>query len=445
MKLNKHSLKLGVTLSLALASLNSHATLDRNVRPYQMHPVEKTGAIYTLKNGETSSQAIKSTTVENHYIIEFTEAPVSQVKTNLYKQYTEQIPAHQHRLNHSVNSKTINELKVKQEQIKQNYTSKVHQYKTKLVAHQNMMIDQWRKNNVIEAVSQQFTLAINAIAVHATPAQIRELKKDKRIKHISRSETFTTQLEQSVNLVNAPQVWTQHQNNGNTIEGQNITVAVIDTGIDYYHPDLGGCLGEGCKVINGYDFVNNDADPFDDHAHGTHVAGIIAADGQLKGVAPKANLVAIKVLDQYGSGLTSDIIAGIEYAMDPDGNPATDDAVDVMNLSLGGIGDKNSPISQAVNNAVSAGITAVVAAGNNGAYEDIPNHAPASAELAITVASSTKEDQLAGYSSKGGLKSPDTFKPEIIAPGSFIACKQLHGSKRNEHGCTSCGGRRGIT
>ena len=78
--------------------------------------------------------------------------------------------------------------------------------------------------------------------------------------------------------------------------GDGIKIAVIDTGIDYNHPDLFG-LGPDGKVIGGYDFIDNDKTPFDTNGHGTEVAGIIAADGALSGIAPKAKLLAYRVSD----------------------------------------------------------------------------------------------------------------------------------------------------
>src|SRR5262245_30768339 len=83
--------------------------------------------------------------------------------------------------------------------------------------------------------------------------------------------------------------------------GQGESVAIIDTGIDYTHPDLGGSWGN--RVIAGYDFVNHDNNPMDDNGHGTHVAGIIASSSKTySGVAPNVNLIALKVLDANGNG-----------------------------------------------------------------------------------------------------------------------------------------------
>ena len=197
-------------------------------------------------------------------------------------------------------------------------------------------------------------------------------------------------------------------------------MAIIDTGIDYTHPDLGGCFGPACRVIGGYDFVNNDNDPLDDNGHGTHVAGIVAANGGVTGVAPGANLLAYKVLDAYGNGFSSAIIIALERAANPDGNPATNDAAQVINLSLSGPGDPNDPLSQAVDNAVNQDMVVAVAAGNSGPfYETVGS--PGVARKALTVVASDKSDQSASFSSRGPVFGfLDVLKPDIAAPGVSI-------------------------
>ncbi|RLJ06743.1 MAG: hypothetical protein DRP12_03580, partial [Candidatus Aenigmatarchaeota archaeon] len=196
----------------------------------------------------------------------------------------------------------------------------------------------------------------------------------------------------------------------------NITIAILDTGIDYTHPDLGGCTQAGflagncSKVIGGWDFVNQDSDPMDDHGHGTHCAGIAAGNGTLKGVAPEARLLAYKVLDEYGAGYWSWVISGIEQAVK--------DGADIISMSLGGPGDPDDPVSQAVDEAVDAGVVVVVAAGNSGPlYETLGS--PGVARKAITVGASDKSDTLAGFSSRGPT-SIGTIKPDILAPGVNI-------------------------
>jgi minor extracellular serine protease Vpr len=160
--------------------------------------------------------------------------------------------------------------------------------------------------------------------------------------------------------------------------GKGIKVAVIDTGIDYNHPDLVD------NYAGGYDVVDLDDDPMETVAsqgiptqHGTHVAGIIAANGKIKGVAPDAEIYAYRALGPGGSGSSIQVIAAMEKALE--------DGVDIMNLSLGNIvNGPDYPTSIAVNRAVDLGIAVVIANGNNG-----PNHwtvgSPATASQAISI------------------------------------------------------------
>ena len=187
------------------------------------------------------------------------------------------------------------------------------------------------------------------------------------------------------------------------IKGKGVLVGEIDTGIDYNNPALGGGFGPGFRVIGGYDFVNNDSDPMDDHGHGTHVAGIIGANSgdTLRGVAPEVKFLAVKVLDATGNGWVSDVIAGIEYCLDPDGNPETDDAVDIINMSLGAAPVSDNPLDSAVNNATNAGVFSVVAAGNSGAYGFGTINSPGTSETALTVGACDSASHVASFSSEG--------------------------------------------
>lgn len=146
--------------------------------------------------------------------------------------------------------------------------------------------------------------------------------------------------------------------------GKGVTVAVIDTGADYTHPDLDQAFG----TYKGWDFVDNDAYPQEtpkgdsrgaETSHGSHVSGTIAANGLIKGVAPEANLLAYRVLGPGGSGTTENVVAGVEQAVE--------DGADVMNLSLGN--SLNSPdwaTSIALDWAMAEGVVAVTSNGNSG-------------------------------------------------------------------------------
>lgn len=125
------------------------------------------------------------------------------------------------------------------------------------------------------------------------------------------------------------------------------------------------------KVVGGYDIYNNDNDPFDDHGHGTHVAGIVAGKGILKGVAPDAKLYAYKVMSIDGRGSEANVIEGIERAVDPNEDDDFSDKADIISMSLGGRGDPDDILSQAVDRAVDLGVNVVVSAGNSGPEGDL--------------------------------------------------------------------------
>ena len=193
-----------------------------------------------------------------------------------------------------------------------------------------------------------------------------------------------------IERVKAPKAWAKTQ-------GAGVKVAVIDTGIDFKHPDIAPNYGGGVNV------VEEGASPMDDNGHGTHVAGTIAAVKDNKGVvgvAPKAKVYAIKVLDKDGGGDTEGIVAGIAWAVK--------NKMKVINMSLGG--PSSAAMTKAVKKAYDAGVTVVAAAGND---PDAPVSAPARYPQSIAVSASTKEDKLAFFSTTG---------PEIavIAPGHEI-------------------------
>lgn len=137
--------------------------------------------------------------------------------------------------------------------------------------------------------------------------------------------------------------------------GKGVTIAVIDTGVDFSHPDLGGFEGDG--AVRGHNFVNELEPPNDTNGHGTQVAGIIAANGEIRGIAPDAQILAYKVSEDGESVSSELIVRAIERA--------TDDGADIINISLG-VNKTNSRIDSAVNAAIERGVFVVVAAGNDG-------------------------------------------------------------------------------
>ena len=261
-------------------------------------------------------------------------------------------------------------------------------------------------------IHHHFKRVFNGAAISASPAMVEEVKKFSYVSAVMEDREAKTTDDVTNQIINADKIWSQF-----STTGVGVKIGIIDTGIDYNHEALGGGFGSGFKVTGGYDFVNDDTDPMDDFGHGTHVAGIVAANGAgLRGVAPGATLVAYKVLNQYGYGLYSWIIAAIEASVDPDQNPATNDQLDVVNMSLGGQPIENDPLVEAVNNAVQAGVIFCIAAGNDGYSGNMTIGSPGIAEKAITVGATDSYDFIAPFSSKGPTLSFQ-LKPDVVAPG----------------------------
>jgi thermitase len=187
-------------------------------------------------------------------------------------------------------------------------------------------------------------------------------------------------------------------------------VAIIDTGIDYNHPDLAG------RVIKGRDFANNDDDPMDGHAHGTHCAGIAGASADngigIAGVAPGVSLMAVKVLSDSGSGTTDAVCGGIVWA--------ADQGAHVISLSLGGPGGKEAK-QAAVDYARSKGAVVVAAMGNNGANMAVY---PGASKGVIGVGATTAEDTRASFSNFGdwiAVTAPGHQILSTVPNGGFAA------------------------
>jgi len=241
---------------------------------------------------------------------------------------------------------------------------------------------------------------IPAIAASVPEVAIEALKKNPNITNVELDNKVFA-LEQTlpwgIDRIDAEVV----HDSGN--KGAGIKVAIIDSGVDYTHEDLDANFD---IALLGYDFVNSDDDPMDDDGHGTHVAGIIAAEDNgegVVGVAPEAELYALKALDATGSGYVSDVILAIQWATDPDGDGSAGDRLDIINMSLGG--RKNIFLEWACNLAYLDGLLLVAAAGNGGAVIY-----PAAYSSVIAVSATDEYDNLASFSSTGK-------QVELAAPG----------------------------
>lgn len=182
--------------------------------------------------------------------------------------------------------------------------------------------------------------------------------------------------------------------------GSGVKVAVIDTGIDFLHPDL------SVNIKGGFNTINHKASFTDDHGHGSHVAGIIAAadnDIGIIGAAPKAELYAVKVLDNTGSGRISDVIEGIQWSVD--------NHMQVLNMSLGTT-SYSKALNSAVTKAYNSGLIMVASAGNGGPGLNTVTY-PAKFSEVIAVAASDENNVIAPFSSRG-------LEVDIAAPGTNI-------------------------
>ena len=274
-------------------------------------------------------------------------------------------------------------------------------------------------------VMGQYTKTYNGILVKAPGKEIAALYKLPGVKAVHRAPLHTVELGASVPLINADDVWAI----GPGADGEGVTIAIIDTGIDYTHAAFGGpgtpaafadndpnVIEAGtfptAKVIGGYDFAGTnydadddtsvpvpDADPLDEGGHGSHVASTAAGmevvdSGSAEvlvgsGVAPGASLYALKVFGAVGS--TNVVVNALEWAMDPNGDGDLSDRVDVVNMSLGspwGTASASDPDVVATNMAVALGTVVVASAGNEGDSSYVTG-APAVADKAISVAASS--------------------------------------------------------
>jgi subtilisin family serine protease len=260
-------------------------------------------------------------------------------------------------------------------------------------------------------------VAHNAIAVRVDASQLRQIALVPGVKAVRPVIHYELDLGETVPYVGGGAV----QNAG--VDGTGVKVAVLDSGIDYTHRNLGGAgtaeayaaaygidssdplnttrdgLFPTAKVVDGYDFVGEawpnadrteDEDPIDFEGHGTHVADIIAgrsADGTHKGVAPGASLVAVKTCSAVSSSCNGvALLLGMDFALDPNGDGDVSDAVDVINMSLGSsYGQVEDDLSLAAANAVELGVVVVASAGNS-ANKPYVTGSPASTAGVISVA-----------------------------------------------------------
>ncbi|MGW1527363.1 S8 family peptidase [Streptomyces sp. NPDC001588] len=248
-------------------------------------------------------------------------------------------------------------------------------------------------------ISQTYGTALNGYAVRVDERQARRLAADSHVASVVQDTRVTLDRYQKnppswgLDRIDQPNQPLDHGYTWPEPAGAGVTVYVIDTGIRISHKDFGGRAGYG------WDFVDNDRTASDANGHGTHVAGTTV--GTRYGVAKRAKVVAVRVLDAKGAGTTAQVIAGIDWVTRHARKPA------VANLSLGGYA--STQLDAAVRNSIASGVSYTVAAGNEGLPAGL--YSPARVPQAITVGAGDRKDTRAVFSNWGsGL---DLFAPGV--------------------------------
>lgn len=276
----------------------------------------------------------------------------------------------------------------------------------------------------------------NAVAVTLSPAEAESARRNPAVESVVPVEdkcwlepevaaATGTLTVWGVPRTGAPDVWEKYK-----IDGSGVVVGHLDSGVFADHPALQG------QILGFRDFTATaPAVAYDDNGHGTHTAGTIAGKTDGIGMAPGSMLLVARILNAQGGGSTEAIFSAMQWMLDPDGNPETDDAPRVVNNSWGSSATTDRTFWKIVQTWVDAGIVPVFAAGNNG-YANGKVGVPAAFPHALAVGATDRSDAWAYFSSLGpAVWDGKTFvKPDVAAPGAQIISASKDGGLTNNSG-----------
>lgn len=273
------------------------------------------------------------------------------------------------------------------------------------------------KNSRVPELDRIYKIKVEALNNQPLEQVVKAFNRSPDVEYAELNYTVTIDLQPNdtdfsiqwpLQKINAQQAWDINTGSNSVI------VAVVDTGVDYNHRDISDNMWTDANGYHGRDYVNSDNYPLDDHGHGTHCAGIIAAKGNngkdIAGVCWNAKIMALKFLDSSGSGSTSNAVTAFYYAVNH--------GADIISNSWGTY-DFSQTLQDAINYAYSQGVIIVAAAGNEGQY--YYPHYPSSMEHVISVASTDSSDHKASSSNYGTLVN-------ISAPGVNVLSLRAAGT-----------------
>ena len=239
----------------------------------------RNNAIYSViarNNDSFDSRVLILEDIKIPVILQLEEVPILKFKTELSMFYskTVDIPINK--------TKAIPINATEMETIK----SAVISYANTVEYTHTLVKSEIKRANINITLKRESKNVFNGFSADIFRSDREKIKDLPHVKAVYPDTEVSIALQDSVPLINATEVWQMKDSNNKFVTGENITVAIIDTGIDYMHPDLGSGFGSGYKVIGGYDIYNDDPDPMDDHGHGTHCAGIVAANGIASALVP---------------------------------------------------------------------------------------------------------------------------------------------------------------